>query len=45
VALTWLAATHPVLAIGLAVALTIAAVWVIVILVGLARRLARRAFT
>jgi uncharacterized protein DUF4126 len=45
VALTWLAATHPVLAIGLAIALTIAAVWVIVILVGLARRLARRAFT
>ena len=45
VALTWLAATHPVLAIGLAVALTIAAVWVIVILVKLARRLATRAFT
>jgi hypothetical protein len=44
VALTWLAATHPVLAIALAVALTIAAVWVILILVRLAKRLARRAF-
>jgi uncharacterized protein DUF4126 len=45
VTLTWLAATHPVLAIGLAITLTAAAIWVIVILVQLARRLARRAFT
>jgi uncharacterized protein DUF4126 len=45
VALTWLAATHPALAIGLALVLTAAAVWVIVILVRFARRLARRAWT
>ena len=42
IALTWLAATHPVLAIALAVVLTIAAVWVVVILVRLARRVVGR---
>jgi len=42
IGLTWLAATHPALAIGLALALTIAAVWVVVILVRLARRVVGR---
>jgi hypothetical protein len=42
IALTWLAATHPVLALALAVVLTIAAVWVVVILVRLGRRVVRR---
>jgi hypothetical protein len=42
IVLTWLAATHPVVAIALAVVLTIAAVWVVVILVRLARRVVGR---
>jgi len=42
IALTWLAATHPVLAIGLAVVLTIAAVWVVVLLIQMARRVIGR---
>lgn len=42
IALTWLAATHPALAIGLAIVLTAAAIWVVVILYRLARRMATR---
>ena len=42
IALTWLAATHPALAIGLAIALTAAAVWVVWILYRLAKRMAAR---
>ena len=42
VALTWLAATHPALAIALAIVLTAAAIWVVVILYRLAKRMARR---
>jgi hypothetical protein len=42
IALTWLAATHPVLAIALAIVLTVAAVWVVVLLVRLARRMVGR---
>jgi hypothetical protein len=42
IALTWLAATHPVLAIALATVLTVAAVWVVVLLVRLARRMVGR---
>ncbi|HLQ66260.1 MAG TPA: DUF4126 domain-containing protein [Candidatus Limnocylindrales bacterium] len=42
IALTWLAATHPILAIALAIVLTVAAVWVVVLLVRLARRMVGR---
>jgi hypothetical protein len=42
VALTWLAATHPALAIELAIVLTAAAVWVVWILYKLAKRMAGR---
>ncbi|HYJ32926.1 MAG TPA: DUF4126 domain-containing protein [Candidatus Binatia bacterium] len=42
VALTWLAATHPVLAIALAILLTAAALWVVWILYRLAKRMAAR---
>ena len=44
ISLTWLAATHPVLALGLAIALTVAAVWVIVLFVRLLRGMKRRVF-
>lgn len=42
VALTWLAATHPALAIVLAILLTAAAIWVVWILYKLAKRMAAR---
>jgi hypothetical protein len=42
VALTWLAATHPALAIALAIVLTAAAVWVVWILYKLGKRMAGR---
>jgi len=44
ISLTWLAATHPALALGLAIALTVAAVWVIVLFVRLLRGMKRRVF-
>jgi hypothetical protein len=44
IGLTWLAVTHPALALLLAVALTVAAVWVVVLFFRLFRGLARRAF-
>ena len=44
IGLTWLAVTHPALAILLAVLLTVAAIWVVVLFVRLFRGLARRAF-
>lgn len=44
ISLTWLAATHPVLALGLAIVLTVAAVWVIVLFVRLLRGMKRRVF-
>jgi len=44
ISLTWLAATHPMLALGLAIALTVAAVWVIVLFVRLLRGMKRRVF-
>jgi len=42
VTLTWLAATHPVLAMGLSIVLTAAAIWVVWILYRLAKRMAAR---
>jgi hypothetical protein len=42
IALTWLAATHPMLALGLALLLTAAAIWVVWILVRMARRMVAR---
>jgi len=44
ISLTWLAATHPMLALGLAIVLTVAAVWVIVLFVRLLRGMKRRVF-
>lgn len=44
IGLTWLAVTHPALALLLAIALTVAAVWVVVLFFRLFRGLARRAF-
>ena len=44
ISLAWLAATHPALAMGLAIALTIAAVWVVVLFVRLLRGMKRRVF-
>lgn len=44
IALTWLAVTHPALAVALAVVLTVAAVWVVVLFFRLFRGLLRRAF-
>jgi len=44
IGLTWLAVTHPALALLLAIALTVAAVWVVVLFFRLFRSLARRAF-
>lgn len=42
VGLTWLAAAHPALAIGIAIVLTIAAVGVVLLVYRIARRIARR---
>ena len=44
IALTWLAVTHPALALVLALVLTVAAVWVVVLFYRLFRGLLRRAF-
>jgi len=44
IALTWLAVTHPALALALALVLTVAAVWVVVLFFRLFRGLLRRAF-
>lgn len=44
IGLTWLAVTHPALALLLAIVLTVAAVWVVVLFFRLFRGLARRAF-
>jgi len=44
ISLTWLAATHPVLALGLAIALTVAAVWIVVLFFRLLRGMKRRVF-
>lgn len=44
IALTWLAVTHPALALALAILLTITAVWVVVLFFRLFRGLLRRAF-
>lgn len=44
ISLTWLAATHPVLALGLAIALTVAAFWVMVLVFRLLRGMKRRVF-
>lgn len=44
IALTWLAVTHPALALALALVLTVAAIWVVVLFFRLFRGLLRRAF-
>ena len=44
IALTWLAVTHPALAVALAIVLTVTAVWVVVLFFRLFRGLLRRAF-
>jgi len=44
ISLTWLAVTHPVLALGLAIALTVAAVWIVLLFFRLLRGMKRRVF-
>jgi hypothetical protein len=44
ISLTWLAATHPELALALVLALTIASIWVVILIFRLFRGVARRAF-
>jgi len=44
ISLAWLAASHPALALGLAIVLTVAAVWVVVLFFRLLRGMKRRVF-